>query len=165
MTRKDVFSDWYSWKGKDTIYGRKFPGIYCIAISDTNISGQKFNWIREIKYIGMTNSKGGLQARLKQFDNTINWKEGHGGACRFRYKYPDYQSLIKKLFVSICYRECDVTSIYPNDLNIMGEVAKLEYTSFAEYVRRFNELPEFNDKEKSPKAPGSSLNNKKQPSL
>ena len=33
----------------------------------------------------------------------------------------------------------------------MGEVAKLEYDCFAEYVEKFGNLPEFNDKSKSPK--------------
>ena len=41
-----------------------------------------FDWIKEIIYIGMTNSKGGLKNRLQQFDNTIAGKTGHGGAQR-----------------------------------------------------------------------------------
>ena len=37
------------------------------------------------------------------------------------------------------------------DLLVMGEVASYEYVCFAEYVKRYNRLPEFNDMEKSPK--------------
>jgi hypothetical protein len=33
----------------------------------------------------------------------------------------------------------------------MGVVVRSEYLAFAKYVRLFGSLPEFNDKEKSPK--------------
>ena len=35
----------------------------------------------------------------------------------------------------------------------MGDVVRAEYLAFAEYAKRFGRLPEFNDKEKSPKQP------------
>lgn len=145
------FSSWTKWKNRDFLKGNKYPGIYCIAISGKDLSKQKFEWISQITYVGMTNSKGGLKSRLKQFDNTIIGKKGHGGADRFRYKYENYQKLIDKLYVSICHFECDVNSNTPKDLRIMGEVAKFEYDCFAEYVERFGGLPEFNNKSNSPK--------------
>lgn len=99
----------------------------------------------------MTNSGGGLKLRLTQFDNTINGKRGHGGAERVRYKHREYSKLIKKSYVSVCPIECDVKSNSCKDLLKMGEVAKLEYICFAEYVKRFKKLPEFNNKKESPK--------------
>jgi hypothetical protein len=33
----------------------------------------------------------------------------------------------------------------------MGDVAKFEYDCLANYFEKFKELPEFNDKQKSPK--------------
>ena len=131
------FSQWIKWKDRNSLNGIKYPGIYCISISETDLSEQDFEWISKITYVGMTNSKAGLKGRLKQFDNTIIGKSGHGGADRFRFKYENYQDLVNKLFVSVCSFECDVKSNVPKDLRIMGGVAK------------FGELPEFNNKSKS----------------
>jgi hypothetical protein len=101
----------------------------------------------------MTNSGGGLQTRLNQFDYTIAQKKRsvHGGAERFLYEYRNYSKLIKKLYVSVCPIECDVKSNKPSDLLKMGEVAWLEYHCFSEYAKRHKTLPKFNDKENSPK--------------
>jgi len=148
MIDKD-FTKWTKWKERNSLNGIKYPGIYCISISETDLSEQDFEWISKITYVGMTNSKAGLKGRLKQFDNTIFGKTGHGGADRFRFKYENYQDLVDKLYVSVCSFKCDVNSNAPEDLRIMGEVAKFEYDCFAEYVERFEELPEFNDKKKS----------------
>ena len=70
------FSVWTRWKDRNAINGIKFPGIYCIAISETDLFEKRFEWISKISYIGMTNSKAGLKGRLKQFDNTIIGKRG-----------------------------------------------------------------------------------------
>lgn len=148
MINKD-FTQWIKWENRNSLNGIKYSGIYCIAISETDLSEQDFEWISKITYVGMTNSKAGLKGRLKQFDNTIIGKSGHGGADRFRYKYENYQELVDKLYVSVCSFECDVKSNEPKDLRIMGEVAKFEYYCFAEYVEKFKKLPEFNDKKKS----------------
>ena len=99
----------------------------------------------------MTNSQAGLKGRLKQFDNTIVGKSGHGGADRFRFKHQNYQELVDQLFVSVCSFECDVKSNKPEDFRIMGDVAKFEYECFATYVEKFGKMPEFNDKKLSPK--------------
>jgi hypothetical protein len=145
------FSKWFKWSERDQLPGLKHPGVYILAISSSNIGGQPFRWSSHVKYIGMTNSQGGLKSRLRQFDNTIRGKEGHGGACRFRYKHKLYGTLAKKLYVCVRPVECDVKSFAPKDLMAMAEVAKLEYVCFAEYSRRFKGLPEFNDKKLSKK--------------
>jgi hypothetical protein len=127
------------------------PGVYCIALSRKNISGINFSWRREIIYIGMTNSKGGLKSRLQQFDNTIKGKKGHGGAHRVRFKHPDYKKLTSELYIAICPMQCNVLSNKPSDLRIMGKVTMMEYECWATYVEKFGHLPEFNDKKRSPK--------------
>jgi hypothetical protein len=153
-----AFSKWARWNERSSLSNLEFPGVYAIAISEHDtiseydISGRPFSWCREIVYIGMTNSKGGLKSRLRQFDNTIKGeRENHGGAQRVRFKHPDYNNLVPNLYVSVCPRRCDVQSNDPKDLRIMGEVARLEYVSFACYVDAFHRLPEFNDKKRSPK--------------
>jgi hypothetical protein len=145
------FSDWIEWPDRNKLANLQYPGIYAIAYSKHNINNNCFDWIEEIVYIGMTNAKDGLRSRLKQFDNTIIGKEGHGGAKRVRYKYKDYDDLIKHLYVAVYPFKCDVTSIKEKDLRIMGKVVECEYICFAEYIKRFGILPEFNDKKRSPK--------------
>ena len=145
------FSKWAKWPERGKLPGLNSPGIYILAITTKNLSDCVFKWTPGVKYIGMTNSQAGLKGRLQQFDYTIRGKEGHGGARRFRYKHKNYDSLTKKLYVCICAIECNVKSKSPKDLRAMGEVAKLEYSCLAEYVQRYKDLPEFNDKERSPK--------------
>jgi hypothetical protein len=148
---KPIFSKWVSWSERDKLSGLKYPGVYALAVSEKDLSNTKYTMRKEIEYFGMTNSGGGLKSRLKQFDNTIIGKSGHGGADRFLYKYRHYNNLTKNLFVSICPVVCNVKSNDPKDLLKMGEVAWLEYYCFAEYIRRFHKLPKFNDKKNSPK--------------
>jgi hypothetical protein len=94
----------------------------------------------------MTNAVGGLRGRLRQFDNTLNGKLQHGGADRFRFKYPIYSEIETNMYVSVQAFDCDVTSNRPKDLIIMGEVAKHEFTCFAKFVEEIGSLPKFNDK-------------------
>lgn len=146
-----TFSAWTKWSERAGLGSLKCPGVYALAISRTNLSGQLFSWQREIVYIGMTNAKGGLKSRLQQFDNTIKGGDGHGGGHRVRFKHPDFAKLTKQLYVSVCPQECDVTSNSPSDLRLMGKVANHEYECFAAFVDAFGYLPEFNDKLRSPK--------------
>lgn len=140
------FSKWTKWTDRERLEGLKFPGVYCIAISENDLSNTDFDWNESISYIGMTNAKLGLKRRLKQFDDTIRGKIGHGGADRLRYEYRNYEGLEPKLFVSVKYFECEVESNLPKDLLIMGEVVKHEFECFAEFVDKYNRLPRFNDK-------------------
>ena len=140
------FSNWISWLNRHHLEGIGNPGVYCIAISEINISNSAFDWIQAIKYVGMTNSKSGLKGRLQQFDNAIKGKSGHGGAQRFRFQHRDYQKLVNNLYVSVFPFQCDVSSNTPRDLRKMGKVAEFEYECFATYVEKWNALPEFNDK-------------------
>lgn len=146
------FSNWIKWSDRNNLNNLQYPGVYTISYNEHNINNNSFAWIREIIYVGMTNSKGGLKRRLGQFDYTICSKgNNHGGAKRVRYKYKDYDKLIKYLYVAVHPFKCDVTSNKEKDLLIMGKVAGYEYICFAEYVKRFGMLPEFNDKKRSPK--------------
>ena len=146
-----AFTPLVKWKDRNTLPNLKFPGVYAIARSEHDITGEAFSWRPEIIYIGMTNSRGGLRSRLRQFERTIIGKSGHGGAHRVRFKYPDYNTLVPTLYVSVRPYKCDVRSNMPSDLREMGAVAKFEYDCFARFVEEFNRLPEFNDKERSPK--------------
>jgi hypothetical protein len=145
------FSNWAKWGDRNGLEGIKLPGVYVIALCDENVSGNSFEWNKSIIYVGMTRSKGGLKSRLQQFENTIAGRQGHGGAHRVRHKYPDYETMVPRLYVSVIPVRCDVWSNKPSDLRAMGEVAKLEYECFARFVELFGQLPEFNDQLRSPK--------------
>lgn len=145
------FSDWVKWNDRNGLENIRLPGIYSIALCDKDISGNSFKWSKDIIYVGMTNAKGGLRSRLQQFENTIAGKEGHGGGHRFRHRYPDHKVIVPLLYVSVFPVNCSVLSNSPVDLRAMGEVARLEYECFAQFVELFGQLPEFNDKNRSPK--------------
>jgi hypothetical protein len=147
------FSNWVNFDQRDELRNTNYPGVYAITISTRNIAGTRFRWTKEISYFGFTNAVGGLRGRLNQFNNTLRDKSGpgHGGAQRFRRKYRNGDALAKKLYVAVCPFKCDVSTNKPADLRIMGDVVRAEYIAFAKYATLFRRLPEFNDKENSPK--------------
>jgi hypothetical protein len=129
------------------------PGVYALAISEVDLTGSAYSLIPEIKYFGMTNAKKGLASRLNQFNNVINDINGHGGAWRFRFDFPEGTSILPLLFVSVAPFPCNVTTNQPDDLRLMGKVCEFEYACFADYVHAYKSLPKYNDKKKSPKMP------------
>jgi hypothetical protein len=145
------FSHWVSWTPRAELTALTQPGVYAVALARRALSREKFSWVRQIFYVGMTNSRGGLAARLRQFDRTLRGKLAHGGADRVRFEHPDYKSLVPHLYVSVAPFNCDVATNSASDLRIMGDVAKFEFDCLAEYVKRHGELPQFNDKASSPK--------------
>lgn len=147
---EDDFTEWVKWNDRNELLDLEHPGVYCIAISESNLSGQGFDWIKEIEYVGMTNHQK-LENRLNQFDLTISRKRwAHGGADRCLCANQNYQELLRKLFVSVNKFDCKIKSNEPEDLRTMGDIAKCEFDCIAKYVEKFNGLPKFNDP-KSPK--------------
>lgn len=138
------FTNWTKWQNRNELANNKYPGVYAIALSDMDINGSQFNWIKEIIYIGMTNSNGGLLSRLARFDHTLRGGKGHVGAKHFLLKYPNASELISSLYVAVKSFECDTRINSVKDLLVMGKVAECEYIAFGEYVRRFGYLPELN---------------------
>lgn len=151
------FSRWISWKNRQRLTGLEYPGVYAIALSSVDLSDNEYDWVKNIIYFGMTNSRGGLRARLKQFDNTIFGKEGHGGAERVRYEHRNYNDLTEKLYVSVSPVVCNTKESTPDDFLKMGEVSYMEYYCFARYQRLHGSLPQFNDKKNAPKLKAEEL--------
>lgn len=144
------FTNWLKWEDRNKLEGINYPGIYCIAVSRKSLN--TFSFIPELEYIGMTNSKGGLKSRLRQFDDTIKLKRtNHGGADRFLYQYENYEEVKDNIYVAICSFECDTKNPTPKDLRIMGEVAKCEYDCWAIYIENNGRYPKFNDMSNAPK--------------
>tara|TARA_R110001583_G_scaffold92594_4_gene235173 strand:+ start:92 stop:556 length:465 start_codon:yes stop_codon:yes gene_type:complete len=145
-----TFTNWIKWENRNELEGMRYPGIYCIAVSDNLLN--EFNFIQDLEYIGMTNSKGGLKSRLNQFDTTIKKNRcNHGGADRFLYEYENYEITKNNIYVAIRSFECNNKIPSPNDLRIMGEVAKCEYDCWAIYIEKFGSYPKFNDMSNAPK--------------
>jgi hypothetical protein len=140
------FSTWAKWESRAQLENLHLPGIYALAISETTIEDEPFSYLEDSKYFGMTNSLAGLRGLLKQFDNTIYGKSGHGGADRFCSDYPKPELLLPKLFVAILPFQCNVSTFAPSDLLVMGKVAMAEYECFAHYASIFKRLPQYNDK-------------------
>jgi len=149
---QERFSSWHLWQERDQLEELGLPGVYAVARSNSSLVGTPFRWDDEIIYIGMTNSVRGLRARLKQFDNSMQGKLGHGGAQRVKYKHREYSTFCENAYVAVAAFACDPRSNQPSDLRTMGDVARFEYLCFAEFVEKFGRLPEFNDKERSPKS-------------
>lgn len=144
--KESKFSGWTRWADRSDLENLKYPGVYAIAKSSKDLAGKPFTFRKEIIYFGVTNSKGGLRARLNQFDDTVSKKRiSHGGAERVLFKYQIYDDLEPELFVAVSHTKCDVTSKQPKDLRLMGKVLQQEYLCFAEFAERFKKLPEFND--------------------
>ena len=53
---EQTFSPWYRWGTRREYPGITFPGIYIVAISETDISGLSFAFSDAVVYIGMTNA-------------------------------------------------------------------------------------------------------------
>ncbi len=143
---------WVKWDNIASIPNIKQPGIYFLTHTKTNIDGQDFKMLQEIIYIGMTISKKGVKGRLYQFERAMKGINGvHGGAERVRFKHKKHKSLLGNLYVSIRLFPVSEEQNDPKDWRQKGECVKHEYVSFADYINKYNQLPEFNDQQKSPK--------------
>jgi hypothetical protein len=142
---------WYKWEKRNEIESKNQPAIYYIAYSETDISKSDFSLLKEIVYIGMTVSIGGLKSRLDQFEATMRGKTGHGGAARVLFKHKEADAFFRKAYVSARIFPISTTRDTPNDWRIKSECVGLEYKSFADYLEQYNMLPEFNDHKKSKK--------------
>lgn len=141
------FSKWASWTQREHLTGLGSPGVYSICVSRTRLHGKAFSWAREICYFGMTNSLGGLRARLRQFDRTLYGAPEHGGADRFRFVHRDYEAVLPRLYVAVHPVAANVASPTPRDLRGMGIVASLEYQCLARFLSTFATLPRFNQRD------------------
>jgi len=136
------FEPWVEWGSKPDI---KYPGIYLIAITSSKLKDKKPDF-KDVVYVGMTNSKGGLSARLKQFDTSIKGKSAHSGGTRIYNDLGDYNQWAKKLFVSTRQIKCNTDKLTrgPHDLQNMGKCAALEYEILAEFKEKINKEPKYN---------------------
>ena len=149
-----LFSGKWS-KLKNDISGSKdieFPGVYMLAYSSENLINKKVR-LDDVFYIGMSNSRGGIEQRIYQFINSINGGGGHSAGTRFYVDYCRKKSFSglkndKSLYFTYTSIPCEVRkdARKANDLRLMGEVAKLEYYALAYIKEHIGNEPELNKK-------------------
>ncbi|WP_148300341.1 hypothetical protein [Holophaga foetida] len=147
-----TFSDWQPWSELCKITKLDQPGVYAIGVSDEDLSNRKFSICPEIRYFGMTISKGGLASRLSQLHGALFDKNGpHGVAWRFRFDYPNAVHSIERFFISVARFDCNPKMKTPGDLRMMGKVLEFEYACFSDYMEVFGHIPKYNDTDLRPK--------------
>jgi hypothetical protein len=127
------------------------PGVYLLAYSSKTLSGQRVN-PRDVLYVGMTNSAGGLRSRLSQFQKCLEGGKPHGPGVRFYKKclgcrrYSRLRKRKRFFFVALAVPcESDKSEAEPCDFVEMGKVASLEYEAIARVLRSTGWLPPLND--------------------
>ena len=142
------FSPWRKWDDRDKPTEQtKYPGIYVVALSASELAGQPFSFSDAIVYVGMTNAS--LKTRLTAFDKTIRKKgRKHGGADRFLGTHQKFKDVEGLLYVSTKHWEWPSTDKKtPECLRTKGIVAAAEYEMLARCVEELTALPAFNQKE------------------
>lgn len=126
----------------------KYPGVYLLAYSEKTLTGAAIV-LEDVLYVGMSNSDGGVRQRLASFIYAIEHNKRHSGGNRFYRQYAKAQpfSLFatsnggKKFYATSLSLECQTRkqSRTATDLEIMGEVARLEYYVIA-YIKKHTSM-------------------------
>lgn len=130
----------------------EFPGVYLLAYTEKNLEDTAVN-IKDVFYVGMSNSKGGVFQRLNQFIKGIEKCDLHSAAVRFFREYANNTpfsrtGINKKFYVIFLSIPCKVNKEERSaeDLRKMGEVAKFEYDVLAYIKEKLGKEPELNKK-------------------
>lgn len=147
-----ISKKWVRLEKPDELDKCRFPGVYILSYSNLDLESKTID-IKDIYYVGMSNSLGGVKQRLKQFIRAIETGKSHSGGNRFFDKvnnktpYSELKSS-KKFFVQSLSLTCEVdkNKRKPEDLIKMGEVAKFEYEVLAYIKDKLGKEPELNKK-------------------
>lgn len=148
---------WASLHDKNALKDKsfKYPGVYLLAYPKQGSlkSGDRIR-LKDVYYVGMSNSKSGLKGRLRQFKRAIEGKRGHsGGNTFFTLHGKPYSKLRKKkriLFAALPVECCSIKILSTaNDFRKMGHVACLEYYAIAFVKAKTKQLPALNKFERT----------------
>ena len=139
-------------KSYKNLENNHYPGVYILAYTNKDLEGKPIK-IEDIFYVGMSNSRGGIKQRLKQFIDGLNKGYGHSAGNRFFQEYSEGKSFDvanhkKTFFVAFLSLPCKVNKDERSseDLRNMGEVAKFEYCVMAFIKEKLGREPELNKK-------------------
>lgn len=132
----------------------KYPGVYLLAYTNRGLQNQPID-INDVFYVGMSNSDGGVKQRLINFMNGIESGKMHSGGERFFHNYAhgipfsDFSSINdgKRFYIATLSIPCETRKgrRTAEDLEKMGEVARLEYYVMAHLKRNLGREPELNE--------------------
>lgn len=145
MKPKLEFSKWIKWENRNRFPNKQWPGVYMLAIANKNLEDKKPSF-KDVVYIGMTNSHGGLISRWNQFDNSIHNKPGHSGGKIVFKDLGNYKNWKRRLFVCALPVKCNVFKEMrtPKDLLQMGWITFLEYEALSKYKKIIGNEPKYN---------------------
>lgn len=111
------------------------PGVYLLAYGGKSLTAQRVQ-VDDVYYVGMSNSRGGVRARLKQFKQALERGSSHsaGDYCFKQNGSRPFKSIKtrkKFYFATWCIdlpRDIDLTA---TNLKQLGHVACLEYYAIA----------------------------------
>ncbi len=119
----------------------QFPGVYLLAYDARALEGQRVR-VDDIYYVGMSNSAGGVRARLKQFKSALEKGGRHSGGnhCYKQNKQTPFSELPtrKKFYFTAWCLRCDSLKrrAKPDDFRKMGMIACLEYYAIAHVLAK-----------------------------
>jgi hypothetical protein len=126
------------WADSDRL---QYPGVYLLAYDARDLAGQKVK-IDDVYYVGMSNSAGGVRARLKQFKSALERGYGHSGGNHFfithkKRPFSKLRASKRFYFTALCLQCRSLkTSARPDDFRKMGHVACLEYYAIAHVLAK-----------------------------
>ena len=131
----------------------RFPGIYVLAYSESVQPNDPIS-PEDILYVGMSNARGGLRGRLRQFLAAAgDGKSRHSGGRRLFSNLQGRRPILKskspeKLLFGCVAFECNVDkrTRQASDLRTMGHVACLEYFVLARVKEVCGSEPALNRK-------------------
>lgn len=130
----------------------EWPGVYLLAYTDKDLEGKGIE-LADIFYVGMSNSRGGVRQRLKQFIRGIEKGASHSAGIRFLKEHANgipfsRMKSRKTFFVVSISIPCvvDKARRTPEDLRKMGGVARLEYYVLAHIKEALKREPKLNKK-------------------
>jgi hypothetical protein len=127
----------------------KSPGVYLLAYSRKSLAGRPVQE-RDVFYVGMTCSAGGLKDRIGQFRKGIEDNKYHSAAMRFYREFGrgrPYAKLRNKLsfyFAALPF-DCvgNKSRAKPGDFTTLGHICAVEYYAIAR-VCAAGEKPKLN---------------------
>jgi hypothetical protein len=131
----------------------EYPGVYLLAFGQKYLQGKDID-LSDVFYVGMSNARGGLNQRLRQFADAIEARNGkHSAGTRFLKKWCNgtpYSKLAlrERFYVTAITIPCQVKKKKrePENLRTMGDVAALEYYVLAKVKEASNREPQLNKK-------------------
>jgi hypothetical protein len=120
------------------------PGVYLLAYSNRNLSDRPID-PKDVFYVGMTCSVGGLKSRLRQFVAGTQGKYSHSAARRF-FRENSRKSARKHFFYAALPFICVASKgkANPRDFRQLGHISCVEYYSIARILEKTGKRPPLN---------------------